>query len=453
MRRLYLLILIAIVFLVASCAGSTDDPIPTTNNELGEACEDNDGDGYLGLTARCDKGTDCDDNDPTIHPGAEEICGDGRDNDCSQGDEPCEQDCIDHDGDRYGEGPGCLGPDCDDTDPNVNPRQEEICENGIDDDCDGIDDECPTDCVDEDGDGFGIAGSNSDCPNTGDDCDDTDDTINPDAEEVCNGVDDNCDGTVDECAQQDASCTGTTSSDSCQVAVGASCQRDGDCGENARCDASVSECRLVEGESCSDDAECLDGFACDDGICSGDFCAVTTCSGDLPFCDDDAQRCVECPHWDAGSGYGSDECASGESCTLEGWCGVPVQISNSDPVPDHEPLTNDIYEMSLLIADCWIDKEGGPNDMCAVLHVKSDVDGPITESEMDAAFYDDRLLDFLTQDRYEALDDLWGHGTFNLKNIDWRDDPEPNTYYEYCVWYDTAWTNEVFVGKCADYEP
>lgn len=451
MRRLCLLMVS--LFLVAGCAGSTDEPEPTQNNTLQEACEDRDGDGYLGLSAQCEKGSDCDDMNNSIYPGAEEVCGDGRDNDCTQGDEPCEQECIDGDGDRYGEGEGCLGPDCDDTDPNVNPRQDEVCDNGIDDDCDGIDNACPTDCTDEDGDGFGVAGSNSDCPSTGDDCDDTDDTVNPDAAEACNGVDDNCDGTVDECPQQNASCSGTTSSDMCVVAVGGPCTSDGDCGEGARCDTVVSECRLVEGESCSDAAECLEGFACDAGVCTGDFCAVNSCSGDLAHCDSDNQRCVECRYWDANANYGDDDCPSGESCTLEGWCAVPVQISNSDPVSGHEPLTNDIYEMSLAIADCWNDKKGGSNDMCAVLYVASDVDSAITESEMDAAFYDDRLLDFLTQDRYDALDDLWGHGWSNVKNIQWDDDPQPDTLFEYCIWFDSAWTDELFVGKCTDYSP
>jgi hypothetical protein len=451
MRRLYPLI--AILFLAAGCAEGSDEPLVEGNNTQQEACEDRDDDGYLGLSAQCEKGSDCDDSDPEIYPGAEEVCGDGRDNDCRQGDEPCEQDCIDHDGDRYGDGEGCLGPDCDDTDPNVNPRQEEVCGNGTDDDCDGIDNPCPTDCTDADGDGFGVAGRNSDCPSTGDDCDDTNELINPDAAEACNGVDDNCDGTIDECSQQNASCTGTETTDRCVVAIGGPCQRDGECGEGARCDTTVSECRRVEGESCTDAAECLEGFACDGGVCTGDFCAVNTCSGDLGHCDSDAQRCVECRHWDANANYGDDDCPSGEGCTLEGFCGVPVQISNSDPVPNHEPLTNDIYEMSLVIADCWMEKRGGSNDLCAALYVSSDVDSPITESEMDAAFYDDRLLDFLTQDRYNALEDLWGHGLFNLKNIDWRSDPQPDTLFEYCVWYDTTSTDEVFVDKCANYTP
>ena len=50
---------------------------------------DNDGDGYVAEN-ECVPGGDCDDNDDTIYPGAEEICGDGVDNNCDgQVDEDC----------------------------------------------------------------------------------------------------------------------------------------------------------------------------------------------------------------------------------------------------------------------------------------------------------------------------------------------------------------------------
>jgi len=53
--------------------------------------------------------------------------------------------CWDDDGDSY-EDEACGGDDCDDTDPDVNPGAEEVCGNGIDDDCDGAVDYDDQDC-------------------------------------------------------------------------------------------------------------------------------------------------------------------------------------------------------------------------------------------------------------------------------------------------------------------
>ena len=56
-------------------------------------------------------------------------------------------DCVDGDEDRYGD-PACGGYDCDDSDPFVNPGTQEVCDNGIDDDCDGFTDMYDLDCGD-----------------------------------------------------------------------------------------------------------------------------------------------------------------------------------------------------------------------------------------------------------------------------------------------------------------
>jgi len=103
-------------------------------------CEDLDGDGYD--AAWCG-GPDCNDDNPAINPGATEICDDNVDNNCDgQIDEGCGITC-DNDGDGF-EGSQCGGDDCDDSDFFVNPGATEICEDGIDNDCDGFDDICPT---------------------------------------------------------------------------------------------------------------------------------------------------------------------------------------------------------------------------------------------------------------------------------------------------------------------
>jgi hypothetical protein len=75
---------------------------------------------------------------------------------------PC---ATDADGDGYGEGAACTGPDCNDNDASINPGATEICGDGIDQDCDGEDEICIEICddgIDNDGDNA-IDCDDSDC--------------------------------------------------------------------------------------------------------------------------------------------------------------------------------------------------------------------------------------------------------------------------------------------------
>src|SRR5690606_11566380 len=58
-------------------------------------------------------------------------------------------DTLDQDADGYE-----TALDCDDTDDQVYPGASEICDNGIDEDCDGVDPPC---VLDQDADGFAAA--------------------------------------------------------------------------------------------------------------------------------------------------------------------------------------------------------------------------------------------------------------------------------------------------------
>jgi hypothetical protein len=126
--------------------------------------DDRDGDGYgdpatevvacEATPGTADNGDDCDDTQAAVNPGVHEDCDTTRDDNCSG--DPYDQDadnCItfypDADGDGFGgedgictcfgnpDYPMFTGDDCDDSAADVNPDAEEVCDDGIDNDCDG----------------------------------------------------------------------------------------------------------------------------------------------------------------------------------------------------------------------------------------------------------------------------------------------------------------------------
>jgi len=109
--------------------------------------------------------------------------------------------------DADGDGYTATGGDCDDSDADVHPNAEEVCD-GVDNDCDGETDEgdavdAETWYTDADGDGFGDAETaQTACAASGlvadsTDCDDADPAAHPGGEEICDGHDNDCDGTID----------------------------------------------------------------------------------------------------------------------------------------------------------------------------------------------------------------------------------------------------------------
>jgi len=139
------------------CDGSIDEAGATGGSTW---YADADGDGYgdaAASTTACSQpsgyvadGTDCDDGDATAYPGATEVC-DGLDNDCDGSiDEGTTASTwyADADGDSYGDDATALstcsppagyvttGGDCDDAAASVNPGAEEVCNDGLDNDCD-----------------------------------------------------------------------------------------------------------------------------------------------------------------------------------------------------------------------------------------------------------------------------------------------------------------------------
>jgi MYXO-CTERM domain-containing protein len=150
---------------------------------------DIDGDGIWLRDAFC-RGTDCDDDAIDIFPGATDTWYDGIDSDCDRLDD------FDQDGDGHASldfADTYTGPlpadDCDDTDPTTQPGAFDAAYDGSDLNCSGDD-------FDQDGDGFIPDGYDE--LYTGalpaGDCDDRDPTVYPGSNDVpYDGVDNNCD--------------------------------------------------------------------------------------------------------------------------------------------------------------------------------------------------------------------------------------------------------------------
>ncbi|MGD2113136.1 MAG: putative metal-binding motif-containing protein [Gammaproteobacteria bacterium] len=82
----------------------------------GTACTDNDGDGFATEGGSCGS-VDCDDNNAAINPGAAEVCDDGIDNDCDSNTDCSDSECSN--------APVCQGG-----------GTAEVCDDGIDNDGD-----------------------------------------------------------------------------------------------------------------------------------------------------------------------------------------------------------------------------------------------------------------------------------------------------------------------------
>ena len=155
----------ALPLVIIALTGCREDGVSRTDTQpitctIQDWHADGDGDGYGSwaiVIAACEApdgyvsdGTDCDDSDPSASPGLSEQC-DGIDNNCDgEIDEGLATTFfIDYDADGYGsdayvvdacevpEGYVDNNADCNDLSPLQNPGVEELCGDGIDNDCDG----------------------------------------------------------------------------------------------------------------------------------------------------------------------------------------------------------------------------------------------------------------------------------------------------------------------------
>jgi len=255
---------------------------------------------------------DCDDSDATVFPGSLELC-DGLDNDCD-GVEDDDTD-VDLDGDGF---TACEG-DCQPLDSDFYPGAPELCD-GLDNDCDG---DVPQDEIqDLDFDGWTVCDG---------DCDDGDYYVHPGAD------DDNCDG-------NDSDCDGTTSADEQDADADGWLPCEGDCDDSEAtvhpeadelCDGIDNDCdSLIPADELDDDG---DGEApcagdCDDGDVSIHATAPEVCDDGLDndcdgFLDGDDPDCPGPSDDDDGTGCECSERTSpGTGDSLTGW-DVPFALA------------------------------------------------------------------------------------------------------------------------------
>ena len=201
------------------CDGLTDDEDDSVDTSGYSAFySDADGDGYGNAdvsvdacnapSGYADNAEDCDDTDATVSPESvwySDVDGDGF------GSETFSVQSCD-----MPSGYVSNTDDCNDTDGDINPDATEICDGGIDNDCDGAsdDDDDSVDSAsfntfysDADADGYGDdamtvmqcalpSGYSAD----GGDCDDAEPLANPGETEICDdGIDNDCSGDAPEC--------------------------------------------------------------------------------------------------------------------------------------------------------------------------------------------------------------------------------------------------------------
>lgn len=200
----------------ADCNDANSNIKPSANdnncNGVDDNCNGQPDEGYQTLEVACGKGICQNKGELKCVAGSEtntcdalagavsETCDDetgydGLDNNCDGAiDLDCNSYC-DQDGDGYTPRVFCikgyLPGDCDDTNVLINPSVKEIYQDGIDNNCNGDDDEG----TDADEDLYKVEGGSLGLV----DCNDNDGKISPSADDDnCDGIDDNCNGQADE---------------------------------------------------------------------------------------------------------------------------------------------------------------------------------------------------------------------------------------------------------------
>ena len=269
--------------------------------------------------------------------------------------------CVDEDGDRYGRGDGCVGSDCDDSNPEIHPGAEDVCD-GVDNDCDGG--------VDNDPDACGLCrrcvdGACLDIPE------------GEDPREECGGVD--CDTLY--WGWEEATHT---------------CYRMGDVPETlATCDGGGA-CRTAEVECNFHHLQGPSAIRCDGTI---DVCQTAEgCEGT------EAGRCVDID-------LGTHSCGVGECFRELDRCvaGVERPCTPGDPVPETCNDRDDDCDEAIDVSDAFSRHTDEPNGSCGAQTDLGEMTAPVTRLSIPGSptIYPVGDLDFFTIYAIEPTDAFW----------------------------------------------
>ncbi len=236
--------------------------------------------------------------------------------------------CIDTDDDEYGIGPGCRGPDCDDTNELVNGGADEVCD-ALDNDCDGNVDDNPIDANIECDTGLpGLCSSGrAFCFDGSVVCE----QVRPSTEEFCDNIDNDCDGLTDEDGSGNPLSLTCYNGPAATLGIGGCTAGVRTCvdGQFSLCEGQViPQLELCDGV----DNDC-NGLVDDDAIGSGlcDTGQIGVCAVGTTSCDEGSDECI--PRFNP----------SPEICdNLDNDCDGIFDESN-DPDQEDAPLIEDCY--------------------------------------------------------------------------------------------------------------
>jgi hypothetical protein len=202
-----------------------------------------------------DDTVDCSPRDASIHPGATEVLNDGIDQNCDG------IDGDDNDLDGYA---GNVAPvDCDDFNTLINPGATEVCSDSFDNDCDGLADALDPDCGGGDDDDAGDDDAGDD--DTGDDDAGDDDAGDDDAGDDDAGDDDAGD---DDAGDDDAGDDDAGVDDAGDDDAGDDDAGDDDAGDDDAAPTSESDCNDGLDDDGDGAIDCLDADCAADWWCT-----------------------------------------------------------------------------------------------------------------------------------------------------------------------------------------